>query len=391
MDSGNLPDFRSFCEAQFHFSHRAKTVSDQRSNPQIDASVVYQAVFFMGALGLGSLLLCDQTLRTSLGRQWLKHKAFVSDSTMACSLEGMTISKLREMLYDSYRLGVKQGASKCSLRAHKLRLGILDGSSFSQFQASCFEVVAAVSLMLDLEPIPKQGKELPASYALLRRLTTVFGTGFVDLILGDGLYLNAPFVNLCLHEVGCDVLLKTDDTSLIIIQDAMALFAQSQLLGEKIQTVSGVDAQRMCEYQVIMTDGFRMNAIDVPLSVASVVETNLRNAEVARFFVVASNHYLAQALTAEEMRQLAHLRWDVENNGFKELNQKVRTKHLYSHDCNAQQAVLLILFLVFNLLQLYWLSYMARLNPFDGMKQTKKFAVFYLRYILMIIAYFDAG
>ena len=131
--------------------------------------------------------------------------------------------------------------------------------------------------------------------------------------------------------------------------------------------------------------------IEVPLSVASVVETNLRSAEVEQFFVVASNHYLPQPLTAEEMRELAHLRWDVENNGFKELNQKVRTKHLYSHHDNAQQAVLLILFLVFNLLQLYLLNYMERLHPFYGMKQTKKFAVFYLRYLLMMIAYFRAG
>jgi len=104
---------------------------------------------------------------------------------------------------------IRQGVSKCSLRAGKLRLGILDGSSFGRFQASCFEVVGPVSLMVDLEPIPKTGKELPSSYALLRRLTTVFGSAFVDLILGDGLYINAPLwlsevinlpvVNLCLH------------------------------------------------------------------------------------------------------------------------------------------------------------------------------------------------
>ena len=33
-----------------------------------------------------------------------------------------------------------------------------------------------------------------------------FGTRFVDLILGDGLYLNAPFFNLCLGEMKGDVL-----------------------------------------------------------------------------------------------------------------------------------------------------------------------------------------
>ena len=48
--------------------------------------------------------------------------------------------------------------------------------------------------MVDLEPMEKWGKELPAGYALLRRLKAKLGTGFVDLILGDGLYLNAPLM-----------------------------------------------------------------------------------------------------------------------------------------------------------------------------------------------------
>ena len=318
---------------------------------------------------------------------------------MARSLEEMAISKLRSILYDAYRLGLKQGVSKCSLRGGNLRLGILDGSGFGRFQASCCQIVGPVSLMVDLEPIPKTGKELPASYTLLRRLITVFGRGFVDLILGDGLYINAPFFNLCLHEIKSDVLVKTDDTSLLIIKDAMEIFSNDDLFN--IAKVKGVDAHRpvwryrtslrMCEYQVMMTDGFTMGGITVPLSVAWVVEENLRTGEQEQFWVVASAEYLTKPLTAEEMRELGHWRWDVENNGFKELNQKLKTKHIYSHDDQAQQAVILILFVVFNLLGLYLLFYLAKLTPFVGMKQTRKFAVFYLRCLLIVLAYFDAG
>ena len=68
-------------------------------------------------------------------------------------------------------------------------------SGFGRLLASCFEIVGPVSLMVDLEPMEKRGKELPAGYALLRRLKSKFGTRFVDLIPGDGLYLNAPFFN----------------------------------------------------------------------------------------------------------------------------------------------------------------------------------------------------
>ena len=50
--------------------------------------------------------------------------------------------------------------------------------------------------MVNLEPMEKRDKELPAGYALLRQLKAELVTGFVDPILGDGLYLNAPFFDL---------------------------------------------------------------------------------------------------------------------------------------------------------------------------------------------------
>ena len=58
-------------------------------------------------------------------------------------------------------------------------------SGFGRLLASCFGIVGPVSLMVDLEPMEKRGKELLAGYALLRRLKAKLGTGFVDLILGD--------------------------------------------------------------------------------------------------------------------------------------------------------------------------------------------------------------
>jgi len=42
----------------------------------------------------------------------------------------------------------------------------------------------------------------------------------------------------------------------------MALFANAELFSEKLEQLSGVDAERMCDYQVIMTSGFQ----DVGLS-----------------------------------------------------------------------------------------------------------------------------
>jgi len=102
--------------------------------------------------------------------------------------------QLVQLRQNSYHLGVVDGRSKSQLRGGKRRIGIIDGSGLGRLLASCFEIVDPVSLIVDLEPMEKRGKELPAGYALLRRLKAKMGTGFVDLILGDVLYRNAPLM-----------------------------------------------------------------------------------------------------------------------------------------------------------------------------------------------------
>lgn len=246
--------------------------------------------------------------------------------------------------------------------------------------------------MVDLEQIPKRGKELPSSYSLLRRLKDEFGLSFVDIILGDGIYLNAPFFNLCLGELKTDVLVKTDDTTRVIIQDAISfLSSDSPLFQKDIIILKGTDAERMCSYEVKMADGFMMKGVSASLSVASVKEVYLRTGEIKEFWVVASNEYLKVVLSAFEMRELAKMRWDVENNGFKDLNQTVCTKHIYSHDENASEAILLILFCVFNLLAIYLLLYAQSLTDYPGMKQTKKFAIELIRCIMKALAFIKYG
>jgi len=100
-------------------------------------------------------------------------------------------------------------------------------------------------------------------------------------------------------------------------------------------------------------------------------EEDLRTGQNLEFWVLTS----LQELTAGPMRELAHWRWDIENNGFKMLNALVHTKHLYAHSPHAAQAVLLILFIAGNLLHLF----LAHLSPqeiearFGKVKDTRRF------------------
>lgn len=416
--SSGIPSFRCFIEQAFHLRYRLRAVSDGRSDAEIGAPVVAEALVFLGSLGLGSLLRCDQMLRSSAGVGWFGRGGVVSDTTMARSLESMDLTSLHTLLADSYRLGRNQGLSKCPLRGGKLRLGLVDGSDLGHFRASALEVIGIESFFAGLEPYEGQtnGKELPASYALLRRIRQQFGSSFVDMMLGDALYLNQHFFRLCLEELGCDALVKTRDFTRDIAIDALGLFTDASVLADTCQhldrpgqvvSVEGFDSEQMCAYRTLMTSSFHLNGLDVPLQVAWVRESHVYpsrqkklkdnkkgsgfcNEDENEFLVVASCQHLARPLTAEEMRQLAHWRWDQENDGFKAANQHVKTKRLYSHDPNAKMAILLMLLVTFNLMSIYLHRYGRQLTDFPGMKQTKLFQLEMMRIYCYIWAFLDA-
>ncbi len=76
--------------------------------------------------------------------------------------------------------------------------------------------------------------------------------------------------------------------------------------------------------------------------------------------------------------------------GDKSLNQTVVTKRIYSHDSTASYAILLILFIVFNLLGLFLLRVGQQLT-YPGLKPTRLFAIHLLRHYLIALSYLFDG
>jgi len=345
-----MPRFRSFCEQHFHLKERVRTLSDGRSHPKIGVGSIFQALFYLGVLGVGSLLGLDQFLRTRGGRKLFKSaKPLVSDSTLSRSLATFGLARLHALLLAVYAAGRALGVGRCDVGEGRWRIGVIDGSTFGRFMASCFAEIGAVALMGGLEQIPKRGKELPASERLLRKLLARLGPRWVDLLLLDGLYVAQGFLRVCLEACHVDFLIKTQEVGLNIIRDAMGLFRNYAAYAQDIEYVQGTDADRMCSYQVYALEGFFLEGVETPIKVAWVQEENLRTGQQTEFWVLTS----LEEMTAEEMRTLAHWRWDIENNGFKSLNNLLHTKHLYAHDLHAAEAMTLILFIAGNVLQLF--------------------------------------
>jgi hypothetical protein len=374
MDASQVPNFQQFCEQEVQLRQRLGSIQDGRQAPQILAGTVAEAVCFMGALGLGSLLQCDQELRTDVGQQWFGQTTpVVSDTTMTRSLEGMPLDPIRSVLVSAYHLGRRAGLSKWDGVLGKHRVGIVDGTCFGSYMASCVEIVGQSAVLIDMEPIAKRGKELPASQALLRRVKAALGPDCLDLVLGDGLYFNAPFFNLCLEELHCDVLVKTDDARRDVIVDAMGLFNTPSGRFEEIGRAEGMDGERLCLYQMAMASSFEMEGVKEPLSVVWIQEEYPKKNLSVEFWVIFTQRY-GPGLTIEDGRELGHLRWDVENHGFKEFHQTMHSKHRYSQKSQAMAPLELLLSLMFILLQLFRQQLSERFSRiYPGMKMTRCF------------------
>lgn len=169
-------------------------------------------------------------------------------------------------------------------------------------------------------------------------------------MLLDGLYLAQGYLRAAL-KVTIDGAIKTDEQGLLILPQANALFDHRQVF-TGVESVEGFDDQRLCHYRVWAGGDFSHTGVPVPLRVARVQQEYLKDPpgqQHVLFYVVTTR----QALSALEMPEVGHFRWQVENNGFRALNTLAHTKRVFTHDAPSFLAALLIFFVAFNLIHLF--------------------------------------
>lgn len=376
MDIG---DFRKFSEENFSLSSSISQITEHRKRPQIPLATVLNCVLQMVALGQRSLLEVDQHARSPAAKAWhgvKKRPMVVSDSTLERILGQVDLAEARTVLYKSVEAVDSQGALSVRLGSGRLmRGGVVDGSYFGGFPGCLFAVAGMVAAPVDIQMYTK-GKELRASQQLLSRIAGTFGKSFVDMVIGDGLYISKDHIIQCKQELGCEALIKTTEKGLSLIQDAEGLFGMAGDLTEGIERIEGLDSERGVRYKVMAASGFQWDDLPYKFKVARVEEEKLKpkpgQQKHELFWVITTD----QSLSALEMRELAHLRWRIENNVFKRLNELVGSKRGWIR--NGQlKAVLLVLWLVGLLLFGYYLvcGGLAKLRQMYGkVKQTWKFA-----------------
>jgi hypothetical protein len=327
-------------------------MKDLRKRPVILPSLIFLCIILAVALRKKSMLQVDQISRTKEFRRFFKapKKMVVSDSTIYRSLLSFDFFPLRRYLKTIYLKSKQKGLCKVSVFGRELSVGCIDGSQFGVFYGSVFFMIGETDLFLDIEVTENKGKELPASRALMERVYKDYSDGFVDIILFDGLYADKKSITMALSH-GSDVLIKTDEESLSIIKDAKGLFEKWEEL-PSIEHKKGFDIDRMCDYEIWCCDGFTFKGVFKSMKVAHIKEEYVKKKQQADFWVLCTD----ESLTMEQLRELAHIRWEIENNGFKQLNDQTNCDHVYTHDAHSFESLMLMLFIGWNLFALFSLE-----------------------------------
>lgn len=351
--------FLRFCTEKFKLLLMASRISDRRKRPEIPMATIILLMVMSLALGGRSFLQIDFLARRREMRRLLgsKRDMAASDTTLERVLPTINVEQVREELQLAYIQRKQRGATITLCTGRRLRVGVVDGYETGSGMASGLQILAGRSpFLVDAEPYEKDGKELPTSTALIQRAATRHRKGFVDLVLGDPLYVSGPFWTAC-RKCGVHVLVKGETAKkedLLLLREARDLCAAG---GDSalVERAQGVDAARGVTYEVSAVRGLKHDTYAGRVKVALVTETHLKprkgkhakRPNVSVFWVITTD----EDLTAEEMRELGHLRWTIENVGFRSLNEHLGSKRTWTRGTWKKETfpvLLLLMFLAFN-------------------------------------------
>ena len=342
--------FRHFVETEYKLSYWASQQHDRaRRRPVVKPPAIFRAGVGQGALGLGSVLQVDQWLRTPAAQRFIGHAPDApcrgSDSTLLRALGQWELGPARDATYAVHLWLRDQGQANRPLASGRgVRLAVVDGSCFGGVWASVLGFAGAFYYSVDVERYAGRGHELAASRAVLARATERLGAGFATHLLYDGLMADRADFATARRQWGLHLVVKTTEQTLALVAESRALWTPmtpAQLRAAGVEVVGGVDDTRAVRYTVCAQGGMRWEGLGFPLKLAWVRETHLKGQYVGQtfeFWVLTTD----ESLGAAELRELAHARWAIENNGFKYLNAAVGSKQAYLKDAAAKEALLLL-------------------------------------------------
>jgi hypothetical protein len=201
-------------------------------------------------------------------------------------------------------------------------------STLLRASLSAFVLSGKTEYPLVIENCEKRGKELPVSKVLLDKAQILLGDNFPQLMLFDALYFNENSFKR-VREKGAHILIKCKEPEFReVLKNARFIFDAKGEVTDQVTSADGFDSGRTCTWKIEITSG---DFAGYPIQIAHLIEDYpLSNEDKSHIecWIVTTDF----TLSPNEIREIAHLRWHIENNVFKRLSHLVGTKTFYFRD-----------------------------------------------------------
>ena len=179
---------------------------------------------------------------------------------------------------------------------------------------------------------------------------------WVDIVVGDALYFNSPFIKEVLkHDKHAVIRLKNERTAAYQTMQHQAMYTQSEgsfvvkKSYEKITVSYWAKDTFISDSTLLKKDPKKHTDIRL-FKFIEVIETKINDKENFAFrevFVGTTD----KNMSPESVWQIIHQRWYIENTAFHQLKTQCFMEHCFRHDPTAIEAILGIMFMSFNLLR----------------------------------------
>lgn len=367
--------FCRYVDKVFQFGQLLKTLSDTRQQPVIPTRAVFATAWTLFATARGSLNSIEKEVRIPARLRGLVGDHAPSADTVGRVYKQMDSQALRQMLSainhqvrrnkglgpggDLMMVAVdgheffssrKRCCPYCQTR--KIQLKDKTVTEYYHRGVVCHLIGHDLALPFDVElQLPGEGEEVTAK-RLLQRVFAEYSR-FIDVVGGDALYFDAPFINFCLdHHKHVIVVMKGEQR--LLLQDAQQLFAQ-RTPGE------WTEGSRSVRYWD--EEGFTScEGVKAPLRVLHTEETVRRWDQIRqRQREETSSWYWCTTLSKMQLGtrlfyDAGHGRWDIENDCFNMLSTHFGLDHCFKHEVTAIVNFVLTAFIAYVLLQCFWLK-----------------------------------
>jgi len=365
----------SYSNKYFNLFSLINDITDARAKPQIAASDIAASILSILFCSLGSL----NKFNTSRGISYVSNIAskVPSASTIGRSADSIDLDAIREILKSIYLkakrskmiepylgryIGVIDGHEICSSEIHwcsecsARNVSKVDGEVKLNYYHRYVAFILAgprFAFMLDIEPIYPNEGEISAAYRLLLRVCKNYPKAF-EVVIGDGLYLNGNIFNLLASHGKYGAAVLKDETR--------QLYDEAVSLSGIVDPVIYKDENTNYRVWDHLISGL-WDSYNKPVRVirSEEIKTVRHHSEDIGKWETAQEKAdwywatsLPQVVGSKNAVSIFHARWQIENCCFGELVDTWNADHVYRHSVNAISAFILFLFIVLNILNIFF-------------------------------------